>query len=413
MRLGVLGWDDTVRMVAEAAVAAGDAIVGAAVDQDVALSNLPVRPPRCDWERLLDAADSDAILVARHGWDDTRADVLRRLVQAGRPVLVAFPPTLSMLWAFEIEMIRADTGCVIVPYLPGRLHPFIGRLRAEVESCLAGTSPFGAADAISLERPLADQSRASVLEAFAVDADLLRLLAGEPSRLATIGGRLDGAALAALTVECGGSMQIPSRWQSMRAIAGRTSARLSLVAERGSIVVEMPPVAASIGGTVPVEWTMTREGVTERLAFTPAVRMLDVLRRSVDRQGPSEAATWPDAARLVELAETIPRSISRARAIDLHQEEFSELGTFKGTMASLGCALVLAALMTLLVATLVAGLARESGWEFGERVAAAWPFLVLGTLAIFLLLQLLPFLISSQRGEESAQRRSETDQTSH
>ena len=52
-------------------------------------------------------------------------------------------------------------------------------------------------------------------------------------------------------------------------------------------------------------------------------------------------AIWPDAARTIELAETIPRSVKRGRGIDLHQEEFSELGTFRGTMASLGCGIII------------------------------------------------------------------------
>jgi len=106
-------------------------------------------------------------------------------------------------------------------------------------------------------------------------------------------------------------------------------------------------------------------------------------------------AAWPDAARAVELAETVPRSLARGRAIDLHQEEFSEIGTFRGTMASLGCGLVLAALLLLLLATLVGGVARAAGWPLGERLAAAWPQIVLVSLCIFLALQFLPLLVDA------------------
>jgi hypothetical protein len=86
--------------------------------------------------------------------------------------------------------------------------------------------------------------------------------------------------------------------------------------------------------------------------------------------------------------------VAKGRAIDLHQEEFSELGTFKGTMASLGCGLVLAALFVLLLATLVGGIAREAGWGFGERIAGVWPVAVLSVLGLFLALQLLPLLVA-------------------
>jgi hypothetical protein len=96
----------------------------------------------------------------------------------------------------------------------------------------------------------------------------------------------------------------------------------------------------------------------------------------------------------------VPRSLARGRAIDLHQEEFSELGTFKGTMASLGCGLVLAALFVLLIATLVGGIAREAGWDLGERIAGIWPLAVLTVLGLFLVLQLLPLLIAPAAGSK-------------
>jgi transcriptional regulator of acetoin/glycerol metabolism len=59
-------------------------------------------------------------------------------VQAGRTLLVSHPATLSMLWAYELDMIRGDAGGRLIPFLPDRLHPFVARLRAEVEAGLAG-----------------------------------------------------------------------------------------------------------------------------------------------------------------------------------------------------------------------------------------------------------------------------------
>ncbi len=109
--------------------------------------------------------------------------------------------------------------------------------------------------------------------------------------------------------------------------------------------------------------------------------------------GPRPPAGWADAARAIELAETVPRSLARGRAIDLHQEEFSELGTFKGTMASLGCGLVMVGLLILVMATVIGGIAHEAGWAFGEQLMSVWPFVVLSVLGAFLALQLLPLLI--------------------
>jgi hypothetical protein len=122
--------------------------------------------------------------------------------------------------------------------------------------------------------------------------------------------------------------------------------------------------------------------------------ILGVLDGTVGLNDGIRPAGWDDAARAIELAESVPRSLVKGRAIDLHQEEFSELGTFKGTMASLGCGLVLAALFVLLLATLVGGIAREAGWDLGERIAGIWPVAVLTVLGLFLALQLLPLLVA-------------------
>jgi hypothetical protein len=41
----------------------------------------------------------------------------------------------------------------------------------------------------------------------------------------------------------------------------------------------------------------------------------------------------------------------------------------------------------------VGGIAREAGWEWGERIAGIWPQVVLAVLGLFLALQVLPLLI--------------------
>jgi hypothetical protein len=107
------------------------------------------------------------------------------------------------------------------------------------------------------------------------------------------------------------------------------------------------------------------------------------------------AASWDDAARGVEMAETVPRSVAKGRGIDLHQEEFTEIGTFKGTMASLGCGIVLLALAVIVFATLLGGIAKQTGWAFGERLAGLWPIAVLTAMGLFLLLQFLPALVGT------------------
>jgi hypothetical protein len=225
-----------------------------------------------------------------------------------------------------------------------------------------------------------------VLAALARDADLVRALTGDPARLSTLGGGDTETAWGTLAVGFSGPAQVPVRWQAAR--GEPTGLRITLVHAAGTCTVDVPDAPD-------VAWTWS-DGARETAAFDPGGLMVDQLH-GVPPRTSVPAATWPDAARAVELAETVPRSLAKGRAIDLHQEEFSEIGTFRGTMASLGCGLVLGALLLLLVATLVGGIARAAGWQFGERIAGAWPQIVLAALALFLALQLLPLLVGAAK----------------
>jgi hypothetical protein len=382
MRLGVLGSDAGIEQVVAAARRRGDSIVAVAAT------------PLGDWGSLLDPAACDAVLVGADGWDQSRAEAVRTLVQAGRPLLLSHPLELSMVWAFELEMIRRDSGAVLLPLLPDRLHPFVERLRQSILVGLAGVHPPGPPESLAFERRMRDRSRQAVLTQLARDADLVRALAGEPDRLSTLSGPDQQAVWNSLAVGFSGPGRIPVRWQVAPGdVPGLT---IRLQSTRGTTTLDIPD-----SPTAPWTWN---DGCSESAAFDRGDAILDVLDRSVGSPGtsqPPRAATWSDAGRAIELAETVPRSLTKGRAIDLHHEEFSELGTFRGTMASLGCGLVLTALVVLVSATLVAGIAHEIDWQLGKTVANAWPLIVLGVLATFLALQLLPLFVG---GSASAPR---------
>lgn len=237
-----------------------------------------------------------------------------------------------------------------------------------------------------------DRSREAVLRQLAQDVDLVRVLGGDPQRLGTLGGTPD-TAWPTLAVEFTGSAQPPVRWSVVR---GDPPALLvTLVQERGSTSVTIPSDNSAWGWDGPAA-----AAPPVRAPFDHGAVMLEHLRTACSRatdaspQAAIPLADWADAARAIELTETVPRSLAKGRAIDLHQEEFSEIGTFKGTMASLGCGIVLAALFVLIVAALVGGIAKEAGWAFGERIAGAWPGFVLVALVLFLVLQVLPLLVA-------------------
>lgn len=404
MKLGILGIDEQVGWLLAAARRRGDEIVVAC---DVAADSLHAgalegvaRSP--SWEPLLDARGCDAVLVGSDGWTDTRAEAVRKLVQAGRTLVLSQPLELSMLFAYELDMIRKDSGARLVPVLPDRLHPFTALVRREIETALAGAGPLGTIDSIALDRRMRDRTRDAVLAHLSRDADLVRVLAGDPRRLSTLGGGDPETAWNTLAVGFHANAGLPVRWSVMR--GDPPGLALSITGSNGTRLVEMPdgPDAA---------WTtrLLPAGPTETAAFDRGAAILDLLHAKPAGDAGSAAippAAWDDAARAIELAESVPRSVARGRAIDLHQEEFSELGTFKGTMASLGCGLVLGGLFVLLLATLLGGIAKEAGWGLGEQIAGVWPVAVLVMLGLFLALQLLPLLV----GAPPQKRRPEPDE---
>jgi myo-inositol 2-dehydrogenase/D-chiro-inositol 1-dehydrogenase len=385
LRIGLLGCDVRLAEVALAASGRGDQIVAAHDVPAETLRVLGIVTGIASWEPLLDAATCDVVLVGADGWSDARAEAVRTLVQAGRPLVLSQPLELSMLWAYELDMIRRDTGSRLVPCLPDRLHPFVTRLRGRLEASLAGVD--AAAESLHFERRMTDRSKAAVLAQLARDADLVRAVAGDPARLSTLGAAEAEAAWPTLAVGFTGATQLPVRWQV--APAGRPGLTIRLQSAADGVTIEAPDDPTS-------DWTWN--GEAHGGGFDRGAATLTALDAALGVGSPNDTdaippASWSDAARAIELAETVPRSLARGRSIDLHREEFSDLGTFKGTMASLGCGLIMVALFVVIVATVVAGVAREFGWTAAGGLVDAWPVIVLLVLGLFLALQIIPFLL--------------------
>lgn len=400
MKLGLLGIDSSTATLAAAALRGGAGIPVASECAEDAASSAHLRtlftgakaPIAVPWEHLLDGDACDAVLVAAAGWTDSRAEAVRRLVQAGRTLVLSQPLELSMLFAYELDMIRRDSGALLVPMLPDRLHPFVARLRNWIEIRL----PSGSVETITLEHGLVGRGRDDVLRAFCRDTDLIRVLAGSPVRLSTLGASEGEAAWATLAIGLTCPARPPVRWQVVRADAPGLS--ITVVAADGTVRLMIPEPAFPVGCAEAGAWRWEESELTETSPFDRGAVMLGVLDETIAGvPGATDppAASWDDAARGVEMAETVPRSVAKGRGIDLHQEEFTEIGTFKGTMASLGCGIVLLALAVIVGATLLGGIAKQTGWAFGERLAGLWPIAVLTAMGLFLLLQFLPALVAT------------------
>lgn len=324
------------------------------------------------WETLLIDDSVDAVIVAGSGDEDEAADRLRKLVQSGRPLLVSHPVHPSMLICYELDMIRQETNSAILPYAPGRWHPALRRLAA-----LFGSEPdavFGQLEQVVIERRLSDRSPESVRRHFARDADLARLLGGELTRLSAMAPTHEPSGYASLGIQLSGPANVLIRY-SVLPVEREALGRLTAIGANGKAVLMMPENG---------DWTLeTAEGDavhSERFAdWDPAAAALEQMVQLVE--GNPVRPTWEDACREVELADSIQRSLDKGRTVELHYEDYSEDGTFKGTMTSLGCALLWLAPLVLLVGIVLGQL----GWPLADYI----PHLLLAVLAVFLLLQLL------------------------
>ena len=74
----------------------------------------------------------------------------------------------------------------------------------------------------------------------------------------------------------------------------------------------------------------------------------------------------------------------------MYYEDYTEEGTFKGTMTSLGCGLLLLG-MFLMGAVAIAE-------QMGVPYVRHWPYALVGILGIFLLLQLLMLVFPAATG---------------
>ncbi len=347
------------------------------------------------WEALLDLETVDAVVVARDPDEDRRAEQLRKLIQAGVPLLVSHPVVDSMLVYYELDMIRRETGCVVVPCLFARHHPAVQSLAAMV--CQGADSPLGKIDQILVQRCIAEPTKAAVVSQFARDVDLIRAVAGDMTRLGAMAGAAADSAYGSLGVQMSGPAGVAARW-SVIGIQAADGSKITLLGSKGQATVEQRP------GGQPWTLELTTRGPSDVQAqgdWDPAAAALAGLAGAI-RGEPAEP-DWVDAARSVELAETIDRSLKKGRTIELYYEDYTETGTFKGTMASVGCGLLLLGLFLVGAVAIVE--------QMGVPYLRSWPYLLVGVLGVFLASQLL--MLASRKQDRRAADQPAADRESH
>ncbi|MGD9644756.1 MAG: hypothetical protein AB7U73_03530 [Pirellulales bacterium] len=382
MRIALLGLNDETLPLARAIAARPQLTVvwgaelGAHRDEIARLA--PQATLDEPWEALLAGTAVELVVVSRAADEELRAEQLRKLIAAGVPLVVEHPIHSSMLVAYELEMIRKETGSLLIPYDALRFSEAFAQLE---KTALTSGSPIGGIEQVIVDQRRQNRSPAHVRELFARDALLLRALCGDLTRLSAMAPATAADPYANLGIQLSGPSGALVRWSigprddlmgERITVVGAVGRATLVIPERGDWRLESRSERGDLARDFQRSSTADHE-------LTGLLQLLDHGQIQPD---------WSDAARAIELADSIDRSLKKSRTVDLYNEDFTEQGTFKGTMTSLGCGLLLLSLGVLVVGV--------AGVTMGVRWAAYWPHTLAVVLIAFLTLQLLKLVFPDQ-----------------
>ncbi len=294
----------------------------------------PDIPTPADLEAALAIVGVEAVIVG--GPIEARDEALRRTAASGYAAICLHPPGDNADPYYQVALSREETGAVVVPDLPGRLHPGVAALRQSANDVEMGPFRVLRIDAAGLAEDR------DLLDAFARWADLARTFLGEVESLTVLGDPPGESPSRSLTVQLRSAGGRAAELRLSPPAAG-APARLTVECERGSRSLE---VAQGWDGAARLIRSDADKAGPEGLpAWDPHAAILDALLQAM-----AGRATRPDlldGTRAMELRSAAARSLRRGRSVDLHYEEVSEANNFKTIMTSVGCMVMLACIVAL------------------------------------------------------------------
>lgn len=282
-----------------------------------------------------------------------RDEALRRTAAAGLHAIALHPPGINADPYYQVALSREETGSIVVPDLPLRLHPKIVELAALTASAQPGDSME-----LLIDLEVVPSDETLVLIPFSIWADVVRFVLGEITTISAFGEPPGDKPTRRLTTQLRAGDD--RRCEVRISQADTPSARLRFTHPGGTWSADLGPELA--------DWDPHLAILTQ---FEAAVEKKDCHPNLLD------------GTRAMELAEGVGRSLRRGRMVDLHYEKVSEEANFKTVMTSLGCMILLGILVALPLS--LAGPALGLNWML--YLAYAIPPI----LIVFGLIQLLKF----------------------
>jgi myo-inositol 2-dehydrogenase/D-chiro-inositol 1-dehydrogenase len=350
---------------------------------DPMLAGIPA--PR-DLDDALSRAGTDAVIVG--GSLKERGEFLRRAAAEGLAVICLHPPGADSEAYYQVSLSREETGAVIVPDMPWRLHPGVAVLRRAMTERELGTNR-GVRLEISTGGAALDLSSF----VFARGVDVLRALVGEIEALTASGEPPGEHPELELVVQLRSAAGLRAE---LRAWAGAPEPiRLSLFGSNGSLTLEFDARFDRPARSIHRAVDQPEESV-ELSPWDPHAAIFSVLVASRGQRGNAglPSPNLLDGTRAMELTEATVRSLRRGRTVDLHYEAIDEESTFKSVMTSTGCMILLLALFIVPIAL--------AGPPLGFPWTIYLAYVVPPVLVIYVLLQGLRLAVRTPGPEDRA-----------
>ena len=258
----------------------------------------------------------------------------------------------------------------------------------------SGGNQIGVVHQVVCRRFADDTARDAVLRFLARDVELLRAVAGEVRSVSAVGPRAADATYASLQAQLSGGGAATIRWSIVPAPGQASRVELALIGERGTATLQLPPDRGPPQADVHVKTGQLVIEISGQRNVSP-IEAFDAPRKAVDALADAlpanatdrsaAASTWQDATIAMEIADAIELSLQKGRTIEIHPQQLTEQLAFRGTMAAFGCGLLLVGLVVLFVAGVL-------GDALNVPLMRYWPWALLSVLALFLALQVVPWL---------------------
>jgi predicted dehydrogenase len=348
-----------------------------------------------DLDGALAIAGIDAAIVG--GPIHERGESLRRAAAEGLAMICLHPAGDDSEAYYQVSLSRSETGAVIVPDLPLRLHPGVTAMREIIER-----GELGSFRGTRYEFPSHGEGIDLARVVFPRCVDVVRSLIGEIEALTATGDPPDTRPEIELVVQLRAAH---AQRAEVRIWSGPDEpARLTLLGSQGSVTFELDTLLAQSARLIR-RVTHQAEQVEEFEPWDAHDAICSVLEasRTVRSGTDFPSPSLHDATRAMELTEATVRSLRRGRTVDLHYEPITEEATFKSVMTSTGCVILMGALVAVLVAL--------SGPPLGFNWTIYIAYLIPPILVIFVMMQTLRFALRrADRSEEHAASESKLDE---